>query len=394
LLPRFLQSVMGYTATKAGLALTAGGVATLIMMPIVGGVLIKIIQPKYLIAFGLLVEALAAWHLSGFNTEISFAHAAWARVFQGAGLPFLFVPITTISYSGLPPGKSNNASALLNSMRNIGASVGISLGTTILARRSQFHHGRLVESLTPFSHNFRAQAVGSLENLDRVVQQQTAMLSYIDAFWFVALVAAVAIPLAMILRRLKTDHLDLWQVHQILTEAEADSIFIPDGVLDAITQARQQGKIRYCGFTGHLDPQTHLRVLAHKYPFDTVQMPLSVFDSHAAGFQKLVLPELLKQGIAPLAMKTLGGNGQSVKDGLVTPEEALRYTLSLPITTLISGMNSLAQLRQNASAVASFKPYSAEEMAALEKRCSPKHQYETYRHVAYRDGKPNHTRMV
>jgi len=205
LLPRFLQTVMGYTATKAGLALTAGGVATLIMMPLAGGILIKIVQPKYLIAFGLLVEAVAAWHLRGFTTDISFAHAAWARVIVGAGLPFLFVPITTISYSGLPPGKSNSASALLNSMRNLGASVGISVGTTILARRSQFHHSRLIEPLTPFSHNFQAQGAGSLENLDRIVQQQTDMWSYIDAFWFVAIVAAVAIPLTFFLRRLKPE---------------------------------------------------------------------------------------------------------------------------------------------------------------------------------------------
>ena len=111
-------------------------------------------------------------------------------------------------------------------------------------------------------------------------------------------------------------------------------------------------------------------------------------------FLENILPEVIKQGIAPLAMKTLGGNGQSVKDGLVTPEEALRYTLSLPITTLISGMDTLAWLRQNASAAASFKPYSAEEMAALEKRCSVKHQYEIYRHVAYLDGKPNHARAA
>ena len=195
------------------------------------------------------------------------------------------------------------------------------------------------------------------------------------------------------LQRLKTDHLDLWQVHQIGSEAEADSIFMPGGVIEAIEQARQHGKIRYCGFTGHANPQMHLRVLAHKYPFDTVQMPLSVFDSHADGFQKLVLPELLKQRIAPLAMKTLGGNGKSVKDGVITAEEALRYTLSLPITTLISGIDSSAWLRQNASVAANFKPYTPEEIAALEKRCSGKHEYEIYRHVAYLDGHAHHTRM-
>jgi uncharacterized protein len=196
------------------------------------------------------------------------------------------------------------------------------------------------------------------------------------------------------LRRLRTDHLDLWQIHQVGSEAEADAIFAPGGVLDAIEQARRQGKIRYCGFTGHLDPRLHLRVLAHKYPFDTVQMPLSVFDSHAEGFQKRVLPELLKQGIAPLAMKTLGGNGQSVKDGVITAEEALHYTLSLPITTLISGIDSSAWLRQNAGVAASFKPYTPEQMGALERRCSGKNEYEPYRHWAYFDGHSHHTRMA
>jgi aryl-alcohol dehydrogenase-like predicted oxidoreductase len=191
------------------------------------------------------------------------------------------------------------------------------------------------------------------------------------------------------LRRLKTDHLDLWQVHQILTETEADSIFMPGGVLEAIEQAKKQGKIRYCGFTGHADPKVHLRVLSHHYPFDSVQMPLSVFDGHENGFQRLILPELLKQGIAPLAMKTLGGNAQAVKDGLVTSEEALRYALSLPIAALISGINTLEWLEKNTRVAASFKPLSHEEMAALEQRCSSKKQYEFYRRWAYLDGHPH-----
>ena len=191
------------------------------------------------------------------------------------------------------------------------------------------------------------------------------------------------------LRRLQTDHLDLWQVHQILTEAEADSIFIPGGVLEAIEQAKKQGKIRYCGFTGHADPKVHLRVLSHHYPFDSVQMPLSVFDGHENGFQKLVLPELVQQGIAPLAMKTLGGNAQAVKDGLVSSEEALRYGLSLPIASLISGINTREWLEQNAGVAASFKPFSREEMAALEQRCSSRKQYEPYRRWAYCDGQPH-----
>jgi uncharacterized protein len=181
------------------------------------------------------------------------------------------------------------------------------------------------------------------------------------------------------LRRLKTDHLDLWQVHQVLTEAEADAIFMRGGVLEAIEQAKKQGKIRYCGFTGHRDPKVHLRVLSHHYPFDSVQMPLSVLDAHEDGFQKLVLPELLKQGIAPLAMKTMGGNAQPIKDGLVTSEEALRYVLSLPITALISGMNTWEWLQQNTRVAANFKPLSRKEMAALEERCSSQSKYEYYR---------------
>lgn len=190
------------------------------------------------------------------------------------------------------------------------------------------------------------------------------------------------------LRRLKTDHLDLWQVHQILTDAEADSIFIPGGVLEAIEQARKQGKIHYCGFTGHADPKVLLRVLAHRYPFDAVQLPLSVFDANDTGFQKLVLPELRKQGIAPLAMKTLGGNAQAVKDGLVTSEEALRYALSLPVTTVVSGIDTMEWLEQNTRAAANFKPLSRKERLAMEERCSSQRQYERYRRWAYRDGGP------
>jgi aryl-alcohol dehydrogenase-like predicted oxidoreductase len=193
------------------------------------------------------------------------------------------------------------------------------------------------------------------------------------------------------LRRLKTDHLDLWQVHQILTDAEADSIFIPGGVLEAIEQAKKQGKIRYCGFTGHADPKAHLRVLAHHYPFDSVQMPLSVFDAHEDGFQKLVLPELRKQGIAPLAMKTLAGNAKAINDGLVTSDDALRYVLSLPVTAVVSGIDTMEWLQKNARSAASFKPLTPVEMAELEQRCSSKKQYEYYRRWAYYDGRPPET---
>ena len=132
----------------------------------------------------------------------------------------------------------------------------------------------------------------------------------------------------------------------------------------------------------------HLRVLAHKYPFDSVQMPLSVFDADENGFQRLVLPEALKQGLAPLAMKTLGGNAKPIKDGLVTSEECLRYALSLPVTTVVSGIDTMEWLQTNARIAASFKPLTREEMAELEQRCSSKKEYEYYRKWAYLDGAP------
>jgi MFS transporter, DHA2 family, multidrug resistance protein len=199
MLPQFLQSVMGYTATKAGLALTAGGCATLIMMP-VSGALLKKVQPKYLIAFGLLVESLACLYLRGFNTDISFGHAALGRMFQGFGLPFLFVPITTVSYAGIPPGKSNNASALINTMRNLGGSFGISMAVGLLARRGQYHHARLAETFTVFTRA-RGGSAGSLAAFAQALERQAEMWSYIDVFMFLAILAACVIPVTFLLRQ-------------------------------------------------------------------------------------------------------------------------------------------------------------------------------------------------
>jgi DHA2 family multidrug resistance protein len=198
ILPQFLQSMMGYTATKAGLALTAGGLATLVAMPLVGALLQKI-QPKYLIAFGLAVEAAACYHMRGFNTNISFGHAAWARIFQGAGLPFLFVPITTVSYAGLPPGKSSNASALINTMRNLGGSFGISTAVGVLASRGQFHHARLAERVTPYLRaHLPSPAVTA--QFEQALGRQADMLSYVDIFMLLTVLAAAAIPFAFLLR--------------------------------------------------------------------------------------------------------------------------------------------------------------------------------------------------
>ncbi len=200
IIPRFLQDMMGYSATQAGLALTAGGVATLGLMPLVGA-LLKKVQAKYLIAMGLLIEVVACYHLSGFDAQVSFGHAAAARVLQAVGLPFLFVPISTVAYAGLPPGKNGAASALVNTMRNLGGSFGISVAVALLARRTQFHHGRLAESVTPYAPVWQARAESSLASLNALVTRQAQVLSYVDIFWFLTIVAAAAVPIAFLLRR-------------------------------------------------------------------------------------------------------------------------------------------------------------------------------------------------
>lgn len=204
IIPRFLQEIMGYSATQAGLALTAGGAATLGLMPVVGA-LLKKVQPKYLIAFGLLIEAVACYHLKGFNAQINFGHAAAARVLQAVGLPFLFVPISAVAYAGLPPGKNAAASALVNTMRNLGGSFGISVAVTLLAQRTQFHHSRLAESVAPHAAAWAAGPGRSLASFNAVVTRQAQMFSYIDIFWFLTLMATAAIPVAFILRRVKGD---------------------------------------------------------------------------------------------------------------------------------------------------------------------------------------------
>src|SRR6201988_4098373 len=171
------------------------------------------------------------------------------------------------------------------------------------------------------------------------------------------------------LKRLGTDHLDLWQIHEVVYENDPDLHFAKGGVIEALDEAKKQGKVRFVGFTGHKNPAIHLKMLAHNYPFDTVQMPLSCFDGTYRSFEQQVLPELERRGIAALGMKSLGGDGQPILHGVVGAEEALRYAMSLPVATTISGMDSLDVLHQNLTLVRAFKPMSAREMQMLRQRC-------------------------
>jgi aryl-alcohol dehydrogenase-like predicted oxidoreductase len=173
------------------------------------------------------------------------------------------------------------------------------------------------------------------------------------------------------LRRLQTDHLDLWQVHGVSFGNDPDLAYAKGGVLEALDQARKQGKVRFVGFTGHKDPDIHLRMVRLGYKWDTVQMPLNPFDGTFRSFEKKVLPELNKRGIAALGMKSLGGRGEAVMKGAVTVEEALSYAMSLPVATTISGIDSLVVMRQNLAIARGFKPLSARQMQALRDRCAP-----------------------
>lgn len=172
------------------------------------------------------------------------------------------------------------------------------------------------------------------------------------------------------LTRLRTDHLDVWQIHEVIYDNDPDLIFKPNGAAEALSLAKQQGKVRFVGFTGHKDPSIHLKVLSHSFAFDTVQMPLNCLDSGFRSFEQHVLPELNRRGIAALGMKSMGGSGEIVTQGAATAEAALRYAMSLPVAVTISGMESIDVLRQNLEIARGFQPMSPENMKRLRTRCS------------------------
>jgi aryl-alcohol dehydrogenase-like predicted oxidoreductase len=171
------------------------------------------------------------------------------------------------------------------------------------------------------------------------------------------------------LTRLQTDHLDLWQIHEVIYENDPDLIFAPNGAAEALLEAKQQGKVRFVGFTGHKDPSIHLKMLSHNFPFDTVQMPLNCLDATFRSFESNVLPEVNRRGMAALGMKSLGGSGELVREGAVIVNIGLRYAMSLPVAVTISGIDSLSVLHQNLEVARGFQPFSASEMQKIRDGC-------------------------
>jgi predicted aldo/keto reductase-like oxidoreductase len=168
------------------------------------------------------------------------------------------------------------------------------------------------------------------------------------------------------LTRLQTDHLDVWQIHEVVYYNDPEKIYAPDGVLEALTAAKQQGKVRFVGFTGHKNPSIHLEMLNRGYKFDTVQMPINPFDPSYRSFEKNVLPVAVQKGMAVFSMKSMSGSGESIVHGALTPTEALSYAMSVPgVSTTISGMDSMGILDQNLAILQNFKPLAEEQMAEL-----------------------------
>jgi len=173
------------------------------------------------------------------------------------------------------------------------------------------------------------------------------------------------------LQRLQTDHIDLMQHHEIIRMEDPDRIFEEKGAHEAMLAAKQAGKLRYLGFTGHKDPVVHLRMLEvaaqHQFKFDAVQMPLNVMDAHFRSFEQQVLPGLVEEGVGVLGMKPLG-SGAIVGAGAVTAIECLQYALNLPTSVVITGMENLERLDQALAAVRTFQPLTPEQIAAVLKR--------------------------
>ncbi len=219
-LPELVQQDFGYTATWAGLVLSPGGIVTMSMMFVVGRLSTKV-QPKYLIAAGALLTALSMHQLTATYSDLGFWFFAKTRMVLGLGLPLIFVPIMAASYDGVPPAKTDQASALMNAARNTGGSIGISIVSNVLAHREQFHQSRLVEHVIPSSvqyqdtlqqvtNYFVAQGSSLIEAqrqaiswIGQQVQLQASFLGFMDAFWVLMLISLAAVPLALALRNVK-----------------------------------------------------------------------------------------------------------------------------------------------------------------------------------------------
>lgn len=192
------------------------------------------------------------------------------------------------------------------------------------------------------------------------------------------------------LKRLQTDYLDLWQFHSIERPEDADWIFAPHGAIEAATLAKQQGKVRFIGFTGHKSPDYHLKMLTKPYDWDALQMPLNVLDPHFGSFERLVLPEAVKRNLGIVGMKPMASQN-APKTGVITAIECLHYAMSLPVSVTLTGCETMERLHTALEAVRTFRKLSPDEMQALRDRLQPfvKHgESEPYKITKNFDNRP------
>jgi DHA2 family multidrug resistance protein len=218
LLPLFMQTMLGYTAEQAGLALMPGGFTIMLLLPLVGFLLSRY-SPRWLLLFGLVVLSFSLFHMTNFDLQLDFRTVALARVIQAVGMAFLFVPINTAAYAFLPREKNNAASGLMNLARNIGGSVGISVVTTLLDRRTQAHTTDLVSHISASNPALRSTLQGATRAMQAhgasavhatqqayalvqsTVQRQATMLAYIDCFWFLGVAIMAMIPMVFLMKK-------------------------------------------------------------------------------------------------------------------------------------------------------------------------------------------------
>jgi DHA2 family multidrug resistance protein len=219
-LPLFLQTLLGYTAMQSGMALSPGGLAVMVMMPVAGFLLSKI-EARWLVIFGLLISAYGLFQMTGFDLNIDFHHAVMARIVQSLGLPFLFVPINTMAFYFIAKQSTSYATGLINLARNIGGSTGIAISTTMVARRQQLHQQRLIENLTPLNPAYQATlesarqmfmskgadalhaTAQAQQMMYNMVQRQATLLSFLENFRLLAFTFLAVIPLMLLMKRIK-----------------------------------------------------------------------------------------------------------------------------------------------------------------------------------------------
>jgi DHA2 family multidrug resistance protein len=218
LLPLFMQTLLGYTAQQAGLALMPGGFTIMLLLPLVGFLLSRY-TPRWLLLFGLVVLSMSLFHMTNFDLQIDFRAATTARMLQAAGMAFLFVPINTAAYAFLPRDKNNAASGLMNLARNIGGSVGISFVTTMLDRRTQFHRSMLMSHVSASNPTLQGRLRGlaallqghggdpptamrqAYALIEGTVARQATMLAYIDCFWLLGVAILAMVPMVFLMKK-------------------------------------------------------------------------------------------------------------------------------------------------------------------------------------------------